>query len=158
MSAERCLPILLIGVLALTACPPPEEQPAEEPFPAPEMQTEREIQQDISVLNETPDTLTVVATIDGREEELGTVPPQDSASFSVTAMRGGQIQLEARDPTGQVVQREMIEAVEIERAWRVSPGAQMPGMTPGEPGAPQQQPMEPGMQQQQPQQGQQPGM
>ena len=153
MSASRCLPILLIGVLGLTACPPPEEQPAEEPFPAPEVQPEQEIQQDISVVNESMDTLAVVATINGQPQQLGMVAPQDSASFSVTSRRGGQIQLEARDPTGQIVQTEMIEAVEMERAWRITPEAQQdqPGLTPGAP------PTQPETQQQPPEQ-QQPGM
>jgi len=144
MSASRCLPILLIGVLGLTACPPPEEQPSEEPFPAPEVQPEQEIQQDLSIVNESMDTVMVVATVDGRQEQLGMVAPQDSANFSVTSQRGAQIQLEARDPTGQVVQTEMIEAVEMERAWRISPDAQQtqPGMTPGAQQQPGQQEMQ----------------
>jgi len=154
MSATRCLPILLVGVLGLTACPPPEEQPAEEPFPAPEVQPEQEIQQDISIVNESMDTVTVTATVNGRQQQLGMVAPRDSASFSVTSTRGAQIQLDARDPTGQVVQTEMIEAIEMERAWRISPEAQQQT----QPGMPQQ-PMQPETQQQTPeQQQQQPGM
>lgn len=135
MSSQRWMPLVVLAVFGLTACPPPAEQPAEEQFPAPEeVPAEPMVQQEIAIVNESAEPITVRAMIDGRQENLGTVQPQDSASFTVSAQRGSSVSLEAVNPAGEVVASETVEVVEMRRDWRVSPGMQ--GQQPGQPTQP----------------------
>lgn len=71
----------------------PAPTPPVEPPPADADVAAREIE----VRNPMPHPMIVTATVDGEAVELGTIPANATAEFTVQARRGASVELEARD-------------------------------------------------------------
>lgn len=137
MSTKHCIPLLLLLAIPIAACErdddgfddaPEAEQslegPEAAPVPAPPLQTpspaeEGAVARQIEVTNPMPHPMIVTATVDGETIELGTVPADETAAFTVEVGSDPTVQLEARDEPDSHRVRGSVTVGESAARWTI---------------------------------------
>lgn len=137
MSTKHCIPLLLLVAIPIAACErddgdfddaPESEQSLEGPEAAPAppapLQAPTPAEEDVAarqieVTNPMSHPMIVTATVDGETVELGTVPADETADFTVEASSGATIQLEARDQPDSHRVRGTVTVGEAAARWTI---------------------------------------